>query len=432
MQLDGLMNILAPNTAAKGSATTSNPADGLLDALQGGFESILSDMQNVVMQTAEGLGEALSAVPEALMEKIQDLLGGMGDLAEGTPLATFLQNNQIEPELLGVSKQEAQSLVFDGENFTAKGKTFDLSTALENLQSKVESLVEMTKGTVAEKESAMRQLSDEFKALRPKNENNNVRRNSNIAASDDFLKTRESSQVVRAQANAHASYAGAAENKSLFSKYAKQESEVKEMAKPVSVAAASALASEQLILPEAVSGVMAKRGEDVAVKASPDQVLNLSNGNSTAKPSEVINRIVNYLDQQQLTSKGELDVLVKHDELGYFRVNVARNAEAGAVDLRITSGQEGHRFFAENEVELIRTLNQKGVKLNDVKLVQADFVADVGASSKSNSNSSGFEQNDQRGQFAQQSGQRHQHSQDGSERRRQLWEEYRERMGASA
>lgn len=436
MQLEGLMNILAPKTSAKASAAANggNPAEGLLEALQGGFEGILSELQATVMQTAEGLGEALAEVPEAVMEKIQELLGGMDELTEGTSLSEFLAKNNVEVEVLGLSKSDAKELVFDGETFTGKGKikTFDLPQALEKLSQKIESVTEMVKEGFEQKGETARLFAEDLRSMRPgaKSDARDLRRPQFFEGGDDFVKAREAMVANKPAVVASGNYAKQAgqENASMFSKYAKSEVESQPVSKTVAMnAVTSEVTGEQMILPEAITGVSKSSGE-VQTKTQNAPTLDMTNLGNT-KPSEVITRIVNYLDQQQLTSKGELDVLVKHDELGQFRLNVARGTEKGAVDMQISAGREGHRFFVDNEVELVKSLNQNGVRLSDLKIVQADVISDSGSSSKSGSFADSGEG---RGQFNQSHQQRGQNSQDGSERRRQMWEEYRERMGASA
>lgn len=432
MQLEGLMNILAPQSTAKSSAAAQggNPAEGLLEALQGGFEGILAELQQTVEQTAEGLGEALAEVPEAVLAKIQEVLGGMEELTEGTPLAEFLGKNNIDPEVFGLTKSQAKELVFDGENFAGKGKSFNLPEALSKLEQKLESVTQMVKEGIENKGEALRAIVEDFRSMRPadKMSTRDLRRPSFFEGGDDFLKTREMTVATKAQAQVMpAGYAKLAEKEaSLFSKYAKEADApvVTKAAQPV-----SDVSMDSILIPEAVTATSKSSGES-QVKAQVGQTLDLSQmGN--AKPSEVITRIVNYLDQQQLTAKGELDVIVKHDELGQFKLNVSKGAERGAVDMQISAGKEGHRFFVDNEVELVKTLNKNGVRLTDLKIVQADIISEAGSSSKSNSFADS-QSGEGRGQFNQSHQQRGQHSHDGAERRRQLWEEYRERMGASA
>lgn len=227
-------------------------------------------------------------------------------------------------------------------------------------------------------------------------------------------------------ANGDSVYAKQAEQTgSMFSKYAK-EAEVKNIV--LVDANDDQSQSKQQILAEAITGASKSSG-DTSAKANTTNVFDMTSVNS-AKSSEVIAKIVNYLDQQQLTSKGELDVLVKHDELGQFRLNVNRSGDKGSIDMRISAGAEGHRFFTEHEVELVKALNQSGVRLSDLKIVQAEVIGETG---KSSSGSFGDSSEDRSSsQFSQSHQQRGGNNRDGSDRRRHLWQEYRERMGASA
>lgn len=437
MQLNGLANILNPTAGknASAAATGANPAEGLLDSLQGGFESILADIQTVVGDTAEGLAEALTQVPEAIMEKISQLLGGMENLEEGTPLSDFLNKMGVDPQVLGLSPKDAKALVFDGDTFIGKGQTalkeFDLPAALEKLVSKVEALKENI--LPKNKEEVVRLFAEDLRSVRPGSERKlpsiENRRPSFFEGGDDFLKVREMAANAQ-KPTAQVAYSKAApQEASMFSKYA-LENEMAQTTKANQLAAIAGDTSnvEQLILPEAITGV-GKASGHVEGKTSTAQVFDM-NSLGNVKSSEVINRIVTYLDQQQLTSKGNLDVLVKHDELGQFRLNVSRGVEKGAIEMRITAGNEGHRFFVDNEVELVKSLNQNGVRLSDLKILQGDLIAESGNSKSGSFNDSSSGEG--RGQYNQSHQGRGGHSHDGAERRRQMWEEYRERMGAGA
>lgn len=60
--------------------------------------------------------------------------------------------------------------------------------------------------------------------------------------------------------------------------------------------------------------------------------------------SELIQKITNYIEMNKFESSGSLDVLVKHDELGHFRVNASRAGVGNQVDLQITAAsKEGHQ-----------------------------------------------------------------------------------------
>lgn len=424
MQLNGLQNILQGAKASKASAQ-ENPAEGLLESLGGGFEGILADLTAAVGETAEGLSEALVEVPAFLSEKIEEVLGSLSEVAEGTPLGSFLEMMGVDAKSLGVAN--ADEFIFDGDEFVnSKNQTFDIESALEGLQTKLESVTKLVKSSIEGDFESAKVFANDLKSLNPNNKLNNAdaKRPAFFQSGDDFLANKE---MATKQVVTDSPYAKLAEkNSSMFSKYANEvkESNNTDISLPESQ-------SNQQILAEAITG-NAKSSGDMSGKANSQATLDLS-GTNAAKSSEVITKIVNYLDQQQLTSKGELDVLVKHDELGQFRLNVNRGVERNSVDMKISAAGEGHRFFTENEVELVKALNQNGVKLADLKIVQSEV---IGGSSKSSAGSFSDSSSEGRSdsQFSQSGGQHQGQRQDrnGGERRKALWEEYRERMGASA
>jgi hypothetical protein len=397
MQLDGLMNILSVKPQHKSVSAETNPAEGILGAFEDGFESILANIESTIEHTAAGLENVLESLPEQLNLQLSQILASLKNLAQGTPLASLLQEHDLSPEMFGLSKEQASEIVFDGEVFSDdKGeKSFDIKTAFEKLQVKVKNFSK----DVAEVNTKSRLQT----------------------SGDEFLQMREG--VKKVQSSPLQSYSkSGSEQTSLFAKY-NNEAVVHHNQQPT-------VMSEQLMLQDAVTGVTnSSRGENAGKNVSL-QVFDMSDVNIT-KSNEVIAKIVNYIDQQQLSSKGELDLMVKHEDLGQFRLNVQRGAQDGAIDMRITAGREGHRFFSEHEVELVKTLNNNGVKLTDFKIVQADVIGEAGSSSKSGLSSN--DSSEGRQQFGQQGQQRGGgQGSEGSERRRQMWEDYREKMEASA
>lgn len=149
----------------------------------------------------------------------------------------------------------------------------------------------------------------------------------------------------------------------------------------------------------------------------------------TSNTTEIIKRISDYVEQSQLANKESLDLTVKHDSLGQFKIQVNRPMGNGPsqVDMQITtSTPEGHDFFVRNEIGLMKNLTQAGIQLSDLRIVSHS------------SESMNFGGNDSR-QFNQSQQQNSRefmsfdsgnHSQ-GSERRKALWEQAAEqRRGA--
>ena len=151
----------------------------------------------------------------------------------------------------------------------------------------------------------------------------------------------------------------------------------------------------------------------------------------TANHTEIIKRISDYVQQSQVANSNSLDLTVKHDSLGQFKIQVNRpmDPRSNQMDMQITtSTAEGHEFFMKNEIGLMKNLSQAGIQLSDLRIV-------------SGGESSSFAQNDSRqpGNNNQYQGPKEQMSFDsgdsrnGSERRRELWQEARanqQRYGA--
>lgn len=167
------------------------------------------------------------------------------------------------------------------------------------------------------------------------------------------------------------------------------------------------------------------------------KVLDLSQIN-TSNTNEIIKRISDYVEQSQVANKSTLDLAVKHDSLGEFKIQVSKmpssmSQSQNLVDMQITtSSKEGHDFFMKNEVNLMKNLNQAGINLSDLRIVSSMSETTLFGQSDSKQfhsfgqNSNGtdkhfmnFESNSFSGDTS-----------SGAERRKELWEEYRQRRGA--
>jgi hypothetical protein len=147
-----------------------------------------------------------------------------------------------------------------------------------------------------------------------------------------------------------------------------------------------------------------------------------------ASPQEVINKIVEYIEQNSIIKNNSLNLTVHHKQLGQFDIAVTQNHQTKALDVMINSAtQEGTHFFQANEHKLLAKLQTAGFELNDFKVVSRMAHVDAGRNSSEslfNNNNSG----QSRGWSSHQQGS-HQESADG-QRRRELWEEYKERYYA--
>jgi hypothetical protein len=184
-----------------------------------------------------------------------------------------------------------------------------------------------------------------------------------------------------------------------------------------------------------MSSSMKSTGLDSFEVITPNtKVVDLSNIQASNK-SELIQKITNYIEMSKLENSENLDVLVKHDELGNFRVNARKAGPGNQIDLQIQAAtKEGQIFFAENEVEIIKNLDKSGVKLSQFKLVTANTKSEMMSfsSDSKNSGSSFGESLNGQNQPSNMFGRGDSSEQRDSQRRKQLWEQYKEQSQAFA
>lgn len=163
------------------------------------------------------------------------------------------------------------------------------------------------------------------------------------------------------------------------------------------------------------------------------KVLDLGKIN-TANTTEIIRRISDYVEQNTVANKSSLDLTVKHDSLGEFKIQVTKtpNQTSNLIDMQITtSSKEGQDFFVKNEVSLMKNLNNAGINLSDFRIVST--MSDSTFSGQTDSRQSNSQQNQDSSskQFMSfDSGNTSSDSSNGKNRRKELWEEYQQRYGA--
>ena len=159
-------------------------------------------------------------------------------------------------------------------------------------------------------------------------------------------------------------------------------------------------------------------------QANNAEVFNMTNVDASNK-AEMIDKISNYVSQSRLQNTEELNLVVKHDSLGQFNINVNKMKNQSNVQLEImTMADEGHKFFTENESDLVKSLIKSGIKLTDVKVTASGENQQTNNDSKNSSGDNSAEGKSQ--QFAG----KDRHEDADSQRRQTLWEQYKERMGA--
>jgi len=161
---------------------------------------------------------------------------------------------------------------------------------------------------------------------------------------------------------------------------------------------------------------------DSMLKGQASQSVDLSKVSAQNK-TELMQKIGQYIENSYVAGSDNIDLVVKHDELGQFRVNAQKSGPGSQVNLEISTVTENARqFFVENEGELMKALSKSGVKVGEFKLANFtdSFKTSFGESRSNMDQGShpGTERGDQ--QFA---GGRSSRQGQGQEKRQRLWQE---------
>ncbi len=146
-------------------------------------------------------------------------------------------------------------------------------------------------------------------------------------------------------------------------------------------------------------------------------VMNFSDVTPSAS-QELINKISDYIVQRQHEARPNVELTVKHQDLGDINIFVSKNANQ-SFDVAInTQSIEGRQFFSQNQTDLFSSLTRSGLNINDLKLESSSSFAQ---SSKDGSSREFGGQNFSQQYHQSQNGQSRQESQ----RRQELWSYYR-------
>ncbi len=162
------------------------------------------------------------------------------------------------------------------------------------------------------------------------------------------------------------------------------------------------------------------------IAESGTKILDLSNIN-TDNRQEIISKITEYLEQSQIKNRPNLDLIVKHDSLGNFKINASKNMETNQIELKIvTMNNKGFEFFTRHENHLAQSVMKAGINLSNLKIFAHSDAKGFESESRQ------FSQNQEssgRGQDSNQGNQKQSQNHD-SQKRQRLWEDYRERFSA--
>lgn len=154
-----------------------------------------------------------------------------------------------------------------------------------------------------------------------------------------------------------------------------------------------------------------------------EKVLDLSKIN-TSNTTEIIKKISDYIEQSQVANKDSLDLTVKHESLGQFKIQVNRpvGGNNSPMDMQITtSTSEGHEFFMKNEIGLMKNLSQAGIQLSDLRIVSETGNSSFAGNDSRQSNSQNGSQAGREFMSFEATGD----SSQGADRRKELWQEAR-------
>ena len=86
----------------------------------------------------------------------------------------------------------------------------------------------------------------------------------------------------------------------------------------------------------------------------------------------IISQITDYLIQNGIKKMDFLEVIVDHEDLGRFKIDVQKAGGKGQIDMRIeVMSVEGKDFFQKNEALLAKNLARVGINIQDLKIIES-------------------------------------------------------------
>ena len=153
------------------------------------------------------------------------------------------------------------------------------------------------------------------------------------------------------------------------------------------------------------------------------KVLDMSTLKATDN-TEIIDKITEYVNKSFIENRPKIDLLVKHDQLGDFKIHATKNMMTDSVEMKIiTNSNNGHEFFMKNETSLSQALNNAGIELGGLKVFANSNSKNMDFDSRNFSNE---EKNSTNKNASQNSNEKSSEQQD-SNKRRELWEKFKER-----
>ncbi len=344
---------------------------------------------------------------------LMDILGGAKNKTQKVDLLSILNSAKENPEALNDLPKEVLQLI--GENFKFDGKTIlnqnGKPIQVEDILNKINKMnPELLNQGASSKEADLMEVRNLLKGHNLDAASAPKKAQSLFTSGNDFVQAKGSAQP----ALVNSSDLKGAKKMNGLNQYSKESQNLD----------TSLISNSNVEMPDAAVGMTQFKNESAFDQlGAQSKVIDLSNVQAGDK-SSLIDQVSKLIEQNNIKSADTMDVTVKHDDLGQFKIEVSKNPNSGELDVRIISKEKvGHNFFVENEAQLAKSLNQSGIKLANIKVsLSSENVFSSNADTGKDSSES-FSQNskNQNGQF----GQRDNENSD-SQRRKHLWQAFKE------
>lgn len=346
---------------------------------------------------------------------LMDILGGAKGKAQKIDLLSILNSAKQNPEALNDLPKEVLQLI--GENFKFDGQTIlnqdGKPIQVEDILNKINEMKpELLNPKASSKEAELMEVRNLLKGHNLDATSSASKKGQSLFTSgNDFVQAKGSAQP--ALVNANASDTMGAKKMNGLNQYSKESQNLD----------TNLISNSNVEMPEAAIGMTQFKNESAYDQlGAQGKVVDLSNVKANDN-SSLIDQVSKLIERNNIKSAATMDVTVKHDDLGQFKIEVSKNANS-ELDIRIISkDRAGHNFFVENEAQLSKSLSQSGIKLANIKVSLSSenvFTSNSDTGKDSSSNFSGDSKN-QNGQ----SGERQNENSD-SQRRKHLWQAFKQ------
>jgi hypothetical protein len=346
---------------------------------------------------------------------LMDILGGAKGKTQKVDLLSILNSAKENPEALNDLPKEVLKLI--GENFKFDGQTIlnqdGKPIQVQDILNKINEMKpELLSPKASSKEAELMEVRNLLKGHNLDAANTSRKSQTLFTSGNDFVEAKGSAQPALVNAKATDMMGGKKMNG--LNQYSKESQNLD----------TKLISNSNVEIPPAAIGMTQfKNGSDFDQLAPQTKVVDLSNVQANDN-SSLINQVSKLIERNNIKSAETMEVTVKHDDLGQFKIEVSKNAKTDQLDVRIISKEKaGHNFFVENEGQLAKSLSQSGIKLANIKVSLSSENVFTSNADTGKGSSESFSQNskNQNGQFGQ-----GQNENTDSQRRKHLWQAFKE------